>query len=89
LEAIATLFFLTLGQDLEEKFGAVPVEFHVAELVDAEKIDTAVAGDRLVRLLLVRGFDQLVDQLRCERVADAVALHRGLGAQSDEHAAVT
>lgn len=55
------------------------VESHVAELGDAEEIDTAVTGDGLVQLFLVRGLDQLVDQLRREGVADSVALHRGLG----------
>ncbi len=31
-EAMATLLFSSpFGQDLEEEFGAVPVEFHVAE----------------------------------------------------------
>lgn len=39
--------FLALGQNLEEEFGAAAVEFHVAELVQAEKVDAAVAGDRL------------------------------------------
>jgi hypothetical protein len=64
LEAMATLFFFALGQHLKEQFGAMPVEFHVAEFVDAEEIDAAVAGDGLVQLLLVGGLDQLVDQLR-------------------------
>jgi hypothetical protein len=38
---------LSLGQDLEEQFGAAAVEFHVAEFVDAEKVDAAVPGDGL------------------------------------------
>ncbi len=29
LEAMATLFFSSFGEDLEEEFSAVPVEFHV------------------------------------------------------------
>lgn len=61
------------------------VEFHVSEFVNAEQIDTSVAGDRLVQLLLVGGLDQFVNQLGGEGVADAVALHRGLGAERDEH----
>lgn len=51
------VLLLAFGQDLEEELGAVTVEFHVAELVDAEKVDAAVAGDGLVQLLLVRGLD--------------------------------
>lgn len=56
-----------------------------AEFVDAEEVDAAVAGDGLVELLLVGGFDQLVHELGGERGADAVALHGGLGSQGGEH----
>lgn len=46
LQAMATdVPFLAFGEDLEEQFSAAAVEFHVAELVDAEQVDTAVAGD--------------------------------------------
>ncbi|MBB4987381.1 hypothetical protein GGE06_008354 [Streptomyces sp. SFB5A] len=58
------VLLLALGQNLEQQLGAVAVEFHVAELVDAEEVDAAVAGDRLGELLLVGGLDELVDQLR-------------------------
>src|SRR5690348_4642981 len=34
--------FLPLGQDLEEELGAAAVEFHVAELVDAEQVHAPV-----------------------------------------------
>ena len=48
LEAIATdVLLLAFGEDLEEQFGAAAVEFHVAEFVDAEQVDAAVAGDGL------------------------------------------
>lgn len=33
-EAIATLFFLAIGQHLEQQLGAAPVEFRAAELAD-------------------------------------------------------
>ena len=33
------------GEDLEQQFGASPVELEVAELVEAEQVDPAVAGD--------------------------------------------
>jgi hypothetical protein len=32
---------LSFGQDLEEEFGATPVEFHVSQLVQTQKIDAA------------------------------------------------
>jgi hypothetical protein len=75
---------LPLGEYLEEKFGAAAVEFHVSQLVQAEKIHSAVAGDRLGQLLVVGGLDQLVDQLGGKGVADPVAGHRGLGAKGDQ-----
>jgi hypothetical protein len=43
------VLLLPFGQDLKEEFGAVAVEFHVAEFVDAEQVDAAVAGDGLVK----------------------------------------
>lgn len=85
-EAITTLFLLLpLGQHLEEELGAASVEFHVAELVDAEQANAATAGDGLGQLLLIGGFDELVDQLGHQDVLHSVTLHRGLGAQGDEH----
>lgn len=36
LEAMATLFLLAFGEDLEEQFGAAVVKFHVAELLSQE-----------------------------------------------------
>lgn len=48
---------LPLGQHLEEQFGPAAVEFHVAQFVDAEQIDSAVAGDRLSQLPIVGGLD--------------------------------
>ena len=77
-------FLLPFGQDLEEELGAAAVEFHVAELVDAEQVDAAVAVDGLGELPVVGGLDELVDELGGEGVADAVAGHGGLGAQGDE-----
>ncbi|WP_438872293.1 hypothetical protein [Paractinoplanes rishiriensis] len=32
---------------MEQQFGAAFVEFHAAQFVDAEQVDTAVAGDGL------------------------------------------
>ncbi len=54
------VLLLAFGEDLEEEFGAAAVELHVAEFVDAEQVDAAVAGDGLGQDLLVGGLDQLV-----------------------------
>ncbi|WP_306855994.1 hypothetical protein [Amycolatopsis roodepoortensis] len=43
------------------------VEFHGAELVGAEQVDAAVAGDGHGELAFVGGLHQLVDQLRVGR----------------------
>ncbi len=76
--------FLAFGEDLEEQFGVAAVEFHVAELVEAEQVDAAVAGDGPGQLPVVGGFDEFVDQLRGQGVADFVAGFGGGGAQADE-----
>jgi len=64
------------GQDLEQQLGAATVEFHVAEFVEAEQLDPAVAGDGAGQLPFVGGLDEFVDEFRREDVADPVA---GLG----------
>ena len=38
---------LALGEDLEQEFGAAPVELEVAQLIETEQVDAAVAGDDL------------------------------------------
>nr|WP_329245937.1 hypothetical protein [Actinoallomurus sp. NBC_01490] len=55
--------FLAFGEVLEQQLGAAAVEFPVAELVDAEQVDAAVAGDGLGQLLVIGGLDELVDEL--------------------------
>src|SRR5262245_53975806 len=65
----STGFSLPFRQDLKQELGAAPVQFHVAELV-AEQVNAAVAGDGLDKLLVVGGFDQLVDELGGQGVAD-------------------
>jgi hypothetical protein len=62
--------FLPLGQDLEQQLGAAAVEFHVAELVDAEQVGAAVAGDRLGELPVVGGLGELVGELGGQGVTD-------------------
>jgi hypothetical protein len=73
--------FLPLGEDLEQEFGAAFVEFHVSKFVEAEQVDAAVAVDGLGELAVVGGFDQFVDQLGGQGVADAEPGHGGFGAQ--------
>lgn len=51
-------------QPVEKELGAAPVEFHVAQLIDAEQVDAAVAVDGLGQLLVVGGLDELVDERR-------------------------
>ena len=75
-----------LSQNLGEELGAAAVEFHVAEFVDDEQVDTPVPGDRARYLLLVSGFDEFVHQSGRARVFDLVALLRCRSADlSDGH----
>jgi hypothetical protein len=62
----------------------LPVEFHVAEFVDAEQVDASVAGDGLVELFLVGGFDEFVDEFRGQDVADPEPGDRGGSTEGDE-----
>jgi hypothetical protein len=62
---MATLFFSSRSVRTWKRSSAPRrSSFHVAELVDADEVDAAVAGDRLGELLPVGGLDELVDQLR-------------------------
>lgn len=47
--------FCSLGQCLEEQFGAARVEADVVELVQAEQVEPAIAGDEARELALVVG----------------------------------
>jgi hypothetical protein len=76
--------FFAFGEDLEEQFGAAAVEFEVAQFVQAEQVDAAVAGDGAGEGLVVGGFDEFVDQGGGGGVADPVAGFGGCGAQADE-----
>lgn len=64
---------------MEQHFGPAAVQLHVSELVDAQKIDSSVAGDGFGELAFVGGFDQFVDQFRGQGVADPEALLGGGG----------
>jgi hypothetical protein len=47
--------FFPFGEDLEQQFGAAPVQLEIAQLVQAQKIDAAVAGDGPGQGLVVGG----------------------------------
>ena len=68
--------FLAFGEHLEQQLRAAAVEFEVAQLIEAEQVDPAVAGDGAGEVFVVGGLDQLVDQGGGGDVADPVA---GLG----------
>ena len=72
------------GEDLEEKLGAAPVQFHIAELVDTEQVDAAVTGDGLGENLLVSCFNEFVHEPGGEGVFDPVALLRRGRAETNE-----
>jgi hypothetical protein len=78
---------LSFGQHLEQQLGPTPVQLHVAELVQAQKINSALAGNGFRQLSVVGGLHRLVGQLGGEHVLDPVALLGGVGAQSDEQVA--
>jgi hypothetical protein len=85
LEAMAKESFSSrFGEDLEEEFGAAAVQFHIAELIDAEQVDAAVAGDGLGQHLFVGGFDGFVYEPGGQGVFDPVTLLRRGGAEADE-----
>ena len=56
----------------------------VAEFIDQEKVDAAVAGDGAGEVAFVCCFGELVDQLRSKDVAHGVAAFGGGGAEGDE-----
>jgi len=50
------------GEDLEEEFGATPVELEVAQFIQTEQVDPAVAGDDFGEGAVVLGFGEFVDE---------------------------
>jgi hypothetical protein len=51
---------LAFGEHLEQQLGAAAVELGVADLIDAEQVETAVAGDEAGEAAFVGGFDEFV-----------------------------
>ena len=56
--------FLAFGDDLEQQLGAAGVDLDVAQLVEQQQVEPAVAGDDAGEQSFVGGLDELVDQLR-------------------------
>jgi hypothetical protein len=85
LEAIATEFFSSRSvRTWKQELGTAAVELHISELVDAEQVDAAVAGDGLVQRHLVGGFDELVHEASSEGVLHPEPGLGGRGSQADE-----
>jgi hypothetical protein len=77
LEAMATLFFSSRSvTDLEQQFDTPAIQLHVAQLIDAEEIDSSVAGDRLGQQPFVGGLDEFVHQLGGEGVVISLSWER-------------
>jgi hypothetical protein len=68
--------------------GAAGVELDVAELVEQQQVEAAVAADDAGQLPLVGGFGEFVDQLGGGGVTDPAALLAGGQAQADEQVGV-
>ena len=75
---------LTLGQNLEEELGGSLVEVDVAELIDREEVESAVAGDGLGEVEFVGCLGEFVGELGAGDVADPVAFLGGGDAGADE-----
>src|SRR5262249_12406469 len=76
--------FLPLGDDLEQQLGAAWVDLDIAELVEQQEVQPAVAADHPGQRPLVGGFDELVDQGGGGDVADPAALLAGGQAEPDQ-----
>jgi hypothetical protein len=62
--------FFAFGDDLEQQFGSAWVDLDVAEFVEAEQVEAAVAGNDSGQDSFVGGFDEFVHEPRRERVSD-------------------
>jgi hypothetical protein len=56
-------FLIAFGDDLEQQLGATGVELDLAELVEQEQVEAAVASHDAGQLPVVGSFGELVDQL--------------------------
>lgn len=78
------VLFLSFGEDLEQELSAAPVEFHIAELIDAEQVHPPISGDGFGEHFFVRGFDEFIHEPSSERIFHPVSLLRRGGTEADE-----
>jgi hypothetical protein len=76
--------FFAFGDDLEQQFGSAGVDLDVAEFVEAEQVEAAVAGNDSGQDSFVGGFDEFVHELGGGDVADAAALLASGKPEADE-----
>jgi hypothetical protein len=62
----------------------VGVELEVAEFVEQEQVETAVAGHGARQVAFVGGFDEFVDELGGGEVANGSSLFAGGDSEGDE-----
>jgi hypothetical protein len=68
---------VALAEDLEEKFGASLGQWHIAELVDDEELDSGELGLKFEQTLFVARFHQLMDEPNRRRKGDGKAALAG------------
>ena len=79
---------LALGQDLEQQLSPSGVELDVAELVEAQQVEPAIAGHQPGQSPFVGRLGQFVDQCGAGDVAHRLALLAGGHAEADEQVAL-
>jgi hypothetical protein len=75
---------LPLREHLEQQLGVAGVGLDVADFVDQQQVETAVAGDEAGEATFVGGFDELVDELGAGGVADSASLFADGDAKFDQ-----
>lgn len=80
------LFFSSppLAQNLEQRLGVPPVQFEIARLIDAGKIDAPGGGEGLGRLLFVGGLGGFADEPAGQGMVDVAARHSRRSLEPDQ-----
>ena len=76
--------FLAFGDDLEEQLGAAGIDLDVAEFIEQQQIQPAVAAHDAGEHSPVGGLDEFIDQRGAGDVTDSAALFAGGQTQADE-----
>jgi hypothetical protein len=79
-----TAAFSALGDDLEQELRADFRQWHVADLVDCDKVVARPSRQYAAELQLMLGFDQFVDQRSGRGEPHSVLLPTGRYRQSSE-----